>query len=41
MNFQWKAKTGQYQNGEVLYLNKILIAHINWNSSRARACLDS
>lgn len=31
LNFTWKKKTGQYQSGESLYLNKIQIAVYSWS----------
>ena len=31
LNFIWKEKTGEYQNGEALYLNELCIAKYGWN----------
>jgi hypothetical protein len=31
LKFIWKVKTGQFQNGEKLYLNSIHIASYSWN----------
>ena len=36
LNLKWKTNTGQYQTGESLYLNKILIGSYGWNSGRSR-----
>ena len=36
LNFQWKKKTGMYQNGESLYLNTIKIGGYDWNVSRTK-----
>ena len=36
LNFKWKVKTGQYQNGKGLYLNKICVGGCDWNSSRSK-----
>jgi len=37
MNFKWVEKKGQYQSGESLYLNRILIAGYHWNGSQAKS----
>lgn len=34
--FRWKKKTGQYQQGESLYINKIRVGGWGWNSARSR-----
>jgi hypothetical protein len=36
LNFTWKVKTGQYQNGEYLYLNKINIGSCDWNTGQSK-----
>ena len=36
LNFKWKVKTGQYQNGSSLYLNRILVGYCDWNAGRSR-----
>lgn len=36
LNYTWKQKTGQYQNGFSLYLNKICVAGYDWNVMRNR-----
>lgn len=36
LNFKWKKKTGQYQQGDYLYVNKIHIGGYDWNSARPR-----
>ncbi len=35
MNFLWKQKTGAYQTGESLYLNRIHLGGYYWNTLRA------
>jgi len=37
LNFVWKEKTAQYQNGEELYLNKICVGDYTWNSMRSKS----
>ena len=32
MNFTWKRQTGRYTNGKNLYLNKVLIGSVFWDS---------
>lgn len=34
--WEWKVKTGRFQNGHNLYLNGILIGSCDWNVGRAR-----
>ncbi len=41
LNFHWKQQTGEYQNGENLYLNRIYLASCTWNSARSRDADDS
>ena len=41
LNFKWKTKAGQYQSGESLYLNKILVGSYSWNISRSRGSTES
>ncbi len=41
LHFQWKAKTGQYQSGETLYLNRIRIGGYEWNSTRGKGDTES
>lgn len=36
LNFRWEKQTGQYQNGENLFLNKIALGYVGWNSSLSR-----
>ncbi len=36
LNFTWKNQTGQYQNGENLYINKICVASFSWNGTMSR-----
>lgn len=36
MKFIWARKTGTYQTGCNLYLNKIRVAGYTWNSSRSQ-----
>ena len=36
LNLQWKTKTGTYQNGSNLYLNRILVGYCDWNAGRSR-----
>ena len=36
LNFKWKEKTGRYQNGKSLYLNKICVGSCDWNDMRSR-----
>lgn len=36
LNFIWKQKKGEYQQGDNLYLNKIRIASFDWNIARSR-----
>ncbi len=36
MQFKWKRKTGQFQSGESLYINRIRVAGFEWNSSRSK-----
>ncbi len=33
VNKQWKGKTDKYQNGEYLYVNRILIGGFDWSPS--------
>lgn len=40
-NFKWKRQTGQYQNGENLYINRIYIASCSWNGARTSSDDDS
>lgn len=37
LNFKWKENTGQYQTGESLYLNRILVGRYGWNSTRSQS----
>ena len=37
LNFIWKGKTGLYQWGEVLFVNKIRLASCDWNSARSQS----
>lgn len=37
LNFEWKENKGQYQSGETLYLNKIIVASYGWNSATSKA----
>jgi len=37
LNFEWKTKKGQYQTGSSLYLNKIMVASYEYNSSRSKS----
>lgn len=36
MNYIWKKKTGQYQTGCNLYLNRIHLGGYEWNSMRSQ-----
>ena len=36
LNFKWKRQTGQYQNGSDLFLNRICVGNIQWNSTMSR-----
>ena len=36
LNFTWKRKTGQYQNGDDLYLNRIYLGEVSWNDSLSK-----
>ncbi len=36
LNFQWKELTGQFAEGEALYLNRILVATAGYNSFRSK-----
>ena len=36
LNFKWKENTEQYQSGESLYLNRLLVGGYGWNASRSR-----
>ena len=36
LNFKWKKKTGIYQNGKSLYLNKLCVGSCDWNDMRSR-----
>ena len=36
LQFKWKVKTGQFQSGESLYLNRIRLGGYEWNSLRSR-----
>lgn len=36
LNFNWKRKTGMYQNGESLYLGRIIVGTYDWNSLRPK-----
>ncbi len=36
LNFQWRKAMGQYQTGELLYINKICVGSYYWNSSRSQ-----
>ncbi len=36
LKFKWRKQTGQYQNGENLYLNRIHIGSCSWNSCRTQ-----
>ena len=40
LNFTWKKKTGQYQQGDALYVNKIRLASFDWNSGRSQGDTD-
>jgi len=33
---KWITKTGQYQSGEYLYINRICVGDYDWNSCRSR-----
>lgn len=35
LNFRWVKKTGNYQTGKQLYLNKIKVASYGWNPVRS------
>ncbi len=37
LNFQWKAKTGQFQSGENLYLSRIQVGQYSYNAMRGRS----
>lgn len=41
LNFKWKRKTGQYQTGESLYLNRICVGGYSWNSARTQGSKDN
>ncbi len=41
LNFTWKEKTGKYQTGMYLYLNKICVADYGWNSVRSKSEADA
>ena len=36
LKFRWVVKTGQYQNGESVYLNRIRVGMFDWNGARSR-----
>jgi hypothetical protein len=36
LKFIWKVKTGEYQNGESLYINKICVGGYSWNGAMSR-----
>jgi hypothetical protein len=40
LNFVWKDKTGDYQTGEELKLNRISVAGYSWNGSRSQGHTD-
>ena len=37
LNFRWRLRRGQYQSGERLYLNGILLGGFEWNATRLRS----
>lgn len=37
LNFQWKENKGQYQTGESLFLNRIMVGSYGWNGTRSRS----
>jgi len=36
LEFDWRENKAQYQTGESLYLNRILVASYGWNSSQSK-----
>jgi hypothetical protein len=36
LNFQWKQQMGQFQNGSNVYLNRIMVGQVCWNSLQSR-----
>jgi len=41
LNFVWKAKTGEWQTGDELKLNRIAVAGYSWNGSRTQGHKDN
>lgn len=36
MNFIWKVKTGRFQSGSSIYLNRIRLGGFEWNGTRSK-----